>query len=117
MKAYVKRTITEHKELSEKVMKLKSFLNGENGVNIFTNIENNKTQEDINSNMVQFANMCMRLHSMEQYLGLLDVILHTEGIYFQNGQYVHITLQPVEDNTSVDTTNVEVINENEVEQN
>lgn len=117
MKEDVKLMITEHKELSEKVTKLKSFLNGENGINVFNNIENNKTQEAITSNMVQFANMCMQLHCMEQYLGMLDLRLHNEGIYFQNGQYTRISFQPIEDNTSVDSANVEVINENEVEQN
>lgn len=106
MKKDVTMLITEHKELSEKVMKLKLFLNGENGVNVFTDIENNKTQKAIISNMIQFANLCMQLHTMEQYLGILDTKLDTEGIYFQNGQYTRISFQPViEENNTQDKAN------------
>ncbi len=115
MKDHVKRMITEHKELSEKVMKLKSFISSENGINIFTNIENNKTQEAIISNMVQFANLCMQLHTMEQYLGLLDVRLSDEGIYFQNGEYTRISFQPVnEENNTQDEANQ--LSENECQE-
>lgn len=115
MKENVNLLITEHKELSEKVMKLTLLLFGENGINVFTNIENNKTQEAIISNMGQFANMWMQLHCMEQYLDLLDSRLYNEGIHFQDGKYSRISFQSIEDNTSVDSTNIEVSNENEVE--
>ncbi len=115
MKENVNKLITEHKELSEKVMKLKLFLFGENKINVITDIENNKTQEAIISNMVQFAHMCMQLHCMEQYLGLLDSRLYNEGIHFQDGKYSRISFQPIEDNTSIDSANIEVSNENEVE--
>lgn len=95
MKDYVKRMITEHKELSEKIINLKSFIRGENGINVFNNIENNKTQGEIINNMADFANICMQLHTMEQYLGLLDVRLHNEGIIFRNGQYTPVSVEPL----------------------
>lgn len=97
---YVKRMVKEHSELVVKVAKLDEFLYGNNGINIHTDINNNKTQGDLLRNMTEFANKCIQLRSMKVYLNALECRLNNEGVFFENGEYLErvgvIVEKPVE---------------------
>lgn len=85
MKDYIARMVQEHSELIIKIEKLDSFLYGNNGINIHTNIENNKTQDDLCRNMSEYANKCMQLMNMRNYLRALECRLNNEGIFYEDG--------------------------------
>lgn len=88
MKDYVARMVQEHSELIIKIEKLDNFLYGNNGLNVHTNIENNQTQDDLFRNMSEYANKCMQLMNMRNYLRALECRLNNEGIFFENGEYL-----------------------------
>lgn len=88
MKEHVERMIKEHSDLVIRIVKLNDFLYGNDGMNIHTNIENNKTQEELFHNMTEYANKCMQLMSMRNYLKALECRLNNEGIYYQDGEYL-----------------------------
>ncbi len=88
MKDYVARMVQEHSELIIKIEKLDNFLYGNNGLNIHTDIKNNQTQDDLFRNMSEYANKCMQLMSMRNYLRALECRLNNEGIFFENGEYL-----------------------------
>lgn len=88
MKKYVERMVQEHSELVVRIEKLDNFLYGNGGLNIHTNIENNKTQEDLIRNMIDFANKSIQLRSMKTYLLALECRLNNEGILFEDGEYL-----------------------------
>ena len=88
MKEHVERMIKEHSDLVIRIVKLNDFLYGNDGMNIHTNIENNKTQEELFHNMTEYANKCMQLMCMRNYLKALECRLNNEGIYYQDGEYL-----------------------------
>lgn len=88
MKDYVARMVQEHSELIIKIEKLDNFLYGNNGLNIHTDIKNNQTQDDLFRNMSEYANKCMQLMNMRNYLRALECRLNNEGIFFDNGEYL-----------------------------
>lgn len=88
MKDYVARMVQEHSELIIKIEKLDNFLYGNNGLNIHTDIKNNQTQDDLFRNMSEYANKCMQLMNMRNYLRALECRLNNEGIFFENGEYL-----------------------------
>ena len=102
MKDYVKRMVAEHSDLVIKIEKLNNFLYGNDGLNIHTDINNNKTQDDLFHNMTEYANKCMQLADMKHYATCLECRLNNEGIYFENGEYLEkiaeIINVPVEEN-------------------
>lgn len=88
MKEHVARMVQEHSELVIHIEKLDNFLYGNNGLNVHTDIENNKTQDDLFRNMSEYANKCMQLMNMRNYLRALECRLNNEGIFFDNGEYL-----------------------------
>ena len=86
MKKHLKRMIAEHKDLCDKINNLNNFLYS--GINVHTDIENNKTQEDIIRNMIEFGNKCIKLKAMKIYREALECNLHNEGVYVENGVYL-----------------------------
>lgn len=88
MKDYVARMVQEHSELIIKIEKLDNFLYGNNGLNVHTDIKNNQTQDDLFRNMSEYANKCMQLMNMRNYLRALECRLNNEGIFFNNGEYL-----------------------------
>lgn len=88
MKDYVKRMIDEHSALVVKIEKLNNFLYSNNGLNVHTDINNNQTQDDLFRNMSEYANKCMQLMSMKNYLRALECRMNNEGIYFDNNEYL-----------------------------
>lgn len=88
MKDYITRMVQEHSDLIIKIEKLDNFLYKNNGINIHTNIENNKTQDDLCRNMREYANKCMQLMSMRNYLRALECRLNNEGIFYEDGEYI-----------------------------
>ena len=86
MKDYLKRMIEEHSQLMIRINKLDNFLYGNNGLNVHTDIKNNKTQEDIFRNMTEFANKAIQLRSMKTYLLALEFGLNNNCIFFEDGQ-------------------------------
>lgn len=88
MKKYVERMVQEHSELVVRIQKLDNYLYGNGGINELTKIENNKTQDDLLRNMVEFGNKGIQLASMRTYLKALECRLNNEGIYFENGEYL-----------------------------
>lgn len=88
MKKHVERMIEEHAQLVKRIDKLDSFLYGNGGLNIHTDIKNNQTQTDLFRNMSEYANKCMQLMSMRNYLRALECRLNNEGIYFENDEYL-----------------------------
>ena len=87
MKKYVENMVQEHSELVIKIEKLDNFLYGNNGLNVHTDIKNNQTQDDLFHNMSEYANKCMQLMSMRNYLRSLECRLNNEGIFFENAEY------------------------------
>ena len=88
MKAHVVRMVEEHSQLIVKINKLEDFLYGNDGINIHTDINNNKTQTDLLRNMVEFANKATQLRSMKTYLLALECRLNNEGVFYEDGQYL-----------------------------
>lgn len=88
MKDYVARMVQEHSELIIKIEKLDNFLYGNNGLNVHTDIKNNQTQDDLFRNMTEYANKCMQLVSMKDYLHALECRLNNEGIFYEDGEYL-----------------------------
>lgn len=88
MKEHVTRMVQEHSELVIRIEKLDNFLYGNGGLNVHTDINNNKTQDDLYRNMSEYANKCMQLMSMRNYLRSLECRLNNEGVYFENDEYV-----------------------------
>lgn len=88
MKDFVKRMIEEHSQLIARIDKLDSFLYGNGGLNILTDIKNNQTQDDLFRNMTEFANKAIQLRSMKTYLLALECRLNNEGIFFEDGEYL-----------------------------
>lgn len=88
MKDYVARMVQEHSELIIKIEKLDDFLYENNGLNVHTDIKNNQTQDDLFRNMSEYANKCMQLMNMRNYLRALECRLNNEGIFFENGEYL-----------------------------
>ena len=88
MKDYVARMVQEHSELIIKIEKLDNFLYGNNGLNVHTDIKNNQTQDDLFRNMSEYANKCMQLMNMRNYLRALECRLNNEGIFFEDGEYL-----------------------------
>lgn len=88
MKKYVERMVQEHSELIVRIQKLDNYLYGNGGVNDLTKIENNKTQDELLKNMVEFANKAIQLRSMKTYLHALECRLNNEGIFFEDGEYL-----------------------------
>ena len=88
MKDFVKRMIEEHSQLIVRINKLDNFLYGNNGLNIYTDIKNNQTQEDLFRNMTEFANKAIQLRSMKTYLLALECRLNNNGIFFEDGEYL-----------------------------
>lgn len=95
MNDVVARMIKEHSDLVVRIDKLDNFLYGNDGLNIHTNIENNKTQDDLFCNMTEFANKCIQLSSMRTYLRALECRLNNEGIFYENGEYLERVAQIV----------------------
>lgn len=87
MKDYVKRMVEEHSQLVVKINKLHNFLYGNGGINVHTKIENNQTQEDLLSNMIEFANKAIQLRSMKTYLTALECRINNENVFYENGEY------------------------------
>lgn len=102
MKDYVVRMVQEHSELIVKIEKLDNFLYGNNGLNIHTDIKNNKTQDDLFRNMTEFANKCIQLSSMRTYLKALECRLNNEGVYYDNGEYLQSVAKIVHDEVNTD---------------
>ena len=88
MKEFVKRMIEEHSQLIVRINKLDSFLYGNNGLNVLTDIKNNQTQDDLFRNMTEFANKAIQLRSMKTYLLALECRLNNNGIFFEDGEYL-----------------------------
>lgn len=88
MKDYVARMVQEHSELIIKIEKLDNFLYGNNGLNVHTDIKNNQTQDDLFRNMSEYANKCMQLMNMRNYLRALECRLNNEGIFYEDGEYL-----------------------------
>lgn len=88
MKDYVARMVQEHAELVIKINKLDEFIYGNNGLNIHTNIENNKTQDQLFYNMSEYANKCMQLMNMRNYKNSLECRLNNEGVVYEGGEYL-----------------------------
>lgn len=80
--------IKEHSDLVIRITKLNDFLYENDGINIHTNIENNKTQEELLKNMTEYANKCMQLMCMRNYVKALECRLNNEGIYYSDGEYL-----------------------------
>lgn len=85
---YKNELIKEHSDLVIRITELDDFLYGNDGMNIHTNIENNKTQEELLHNMTEYANKCMQLMCMRNYLKALECRLNNEGIYYSDGEYL-----------------------------
>lgn len=106
MQDYVKRMVEEHSQLVVKIAKLDEFLYGNGGLNIHTDIENNKTQDDLFRNMTEYANKCIQLSSMRTYIKALECRLNNEGIFYENGEYLErvavIAKVPVENENKED---------------
>ena len=106
MQDYVKRMVEEHSQLVVKIAKLDEFLYGNGGLNVHTDIENNKTQDDLFRNMTEYANKCIQLSSMRTYLKALECRLNNEGIFYENGEYLErvavIAKVPVENENKED---------------
>lgn len=88
MKDYVARMVQEHSELIIKIEKLNDFLYGNDGLNVHTDIKNNQTQDDLFRNMSEYANKCMQLMNMRNYLRALECRLNNEGIFYEDGEYL-----------------------------
>ena len=89
MKDYVKRMIDEHKALSIKIQKLHEFIYDNDGLNVHTDINNNKTQDDLFRNMTEYANKCIQLRMMKEYVNALECRLNNNGITFtEDGEYL-----------------------------
>ena len=88
MKDYIKRMMEEHCALIIRIDKLDNFLYGNNGLNVHTDIKNNQTQDDLFRNISEYANKCMQLMSMRNYLKSLECRLNNEGIFYEDGEYL-----------------------------
>lgn len=88
MKDYTARMVKEHSELIIRIDKLNTFLYGNNGLNVHTDIKNNQTQDDLFRNMSEYANKCMQLMSMKSYLNALECRLNNEGVFYEDGEYL-----------------------------
>lgn len=103
------RMIKEHSELIIRIDKLHNFIYGNGGINIHTDIENNKTQDNLLHNMSEYANKCMQLMNMKNYLHALECRLVNEGIHYENGEYretvMRIESNPNTEDNSKDNSN------------
>ena len=88
MNKLIESMIKEHSDLVVRIDQLDNFLYGNNGLNIHTDIKNNQTQDDLFRNMSEYANKCMQLMNMRNYLRALECRLNNEGIFFENGEYL-----------------------------
>lgn len=86
MELHTQKMIEEHAQLVKRIDSLNDFLYS--GINIHTDINNNKTQDSLLKNMIEFANKAIQLRSMKTYLLALECRLNNEGIYFENGEYL-----------------------------
>jgi len=100
MENYVKRMVEEHSQLVVRINKLDNFLYGNGGLNVHTNIKNNKTQEDLFRNMIEFANKAIQLRSMKTYLLALESRLNNEGIFYEDGEYLERIAKIVKDGSN-----------------
>ena len=100
MKDYTARMIKEHSDLIIKIEKLDNFLYGNNGLNIHTDIKNNQTQYDLFRNMSEYANKCMQLMNMRNYLHALECRLNNEGIFFEIGEIVRTPVHESKEETN-----------------
>ena len=88
MNDVVASMIKEHSDLVVRIDKLNNFLYGNDGLNVHTDIKNNQTQDDLFRNMSEYANKCMQLMNMRNYLRALECRLNNEGIFYENGEYL-----------------------------
>ena len=105
MKDFVKRMIEEHSQLIVRINKFDNLLYGNGGLNIHTDIKNNKTQDDLFRNMTEFANKAIQLRSMKTYLLALECRLNNNGIFFENGQYLERVAEIVKTPVCVNSDN------------
>ena len=82
------KLMEEHSTLIVRIENLDNELYGNGGLNAMTDIENNKTQDDLFRNMTEFGNKAIQLSSMRTYLKALECRLNNRGIIFENGQYL-----------------------------
>lgn len=88
MNAETQKLMQEHSQLIVRIKELDIELYGNDGFNAMTDINNNKTQDDIFRNMTEFGNKGIQLASMRTYLKALECRLNNRGIFFENGQYL-----------------------------
>ena len=101
MNDFVKRLIKEHAELTIKIQKLDMFMYSNGGINIHTDINNNKTQDDLCKNMTEYANKAIQLSSMRTYLKALECRMTNLDIVYDadtNKYYQGVALLNQEDN-------------------
>ena len=101
MNDFVKRLIKEHAELIVKIQKLDMFMYSNGGINIHTDINNNKTQDDLCKNMTEYANKAIQLSSMRTYLKALECRMTNLDIVYDvdtNKYYQGVALLNQEDN-------------------
>ena len=101
MNDFVKRLIKEHADLTVKIQKLDMFMYSNDGINIHTNINNNKTQDDLCKNMTEYANKAIQLSSMRTYLKALECRMNNLDIVYDadtNKYYQGVALLNQEDN-------------------
>lgn len=88
MKAFVKNLIERHKYLIGEIETLNDFLYSNNGLNYLTDINNNKTQEDLFNHMTEYANKAIYLRSLKTALLSVECELSNNGIYFEGDSYL-----------------------------
>lgn len=88
MKAFVKSLIERHKYLISEIESLNDFLYSNNGLNCLTDINNNKTQEDLFKNVVEYANKAVYLRSLKTALLAVECELSNNGICFEGDSYL-----------------------------
>lgn len=88
MKEYIANMIQEHAQLVVRINELKEVIYSNNGLNVYTDIENNKTQDQLFYNMSEYANRCMQLMSMRSYKKALECRLNNAGIVYSEGEYL-----------------------------
>ena len=101
MNDFVKRLIKEHAELIVKIQKLDMFMYSNGGINIHTDINNNKTQDELCKNMTEYANKAIQLSSMRTYLKALECRMTNLDIVYDadtNKYYQGVALLNQEDN-------------------
>lgn len=88
MNKYTQQLVNEHSNLIIRINNLENYLYSKEQLNPLVNIENNKTQDAIMSNMIEFANQSIQLRSMKTELLAIECRLNNKGIFFEDGAYL-----------------------------